>query len=60
MSNRVEMEILPKCDFCQSIAEYDTMTRVGSWAYTCPDCYPKWGVDKLGTGYGQKLIKGVK
>jgi len=40
MSNRVEMEILPKCDFCQS--------------------YPKWGVDKLGTGYGQKLIKGVK
>ena len=50
------METLPKCDFCPSTAQYDTRTRVGPWAYACPTCYTKWGIGKLGTGYGQKLI----
>ena len=56
MSTQVEIETLPKCDFCPSTAQYDTKTRIGPWAYTCPTCYTKWGVGKLGTGYGQKLI----
>ena len=66
MSTQVEMETLPKCDFCPSTAQYDTKMKIGPWAYTCSTCYDKWGirtlidgrytVGKLGTGYGQKLI----
>ena len=56
MSVQVEMETLPKCDFCPCTAQYDTKTSIGPWAYTCVPCYNKYGVGKLGTGYGQKLI----
>ena len=56
MSKQVEMETLPQCNFCPSTAQYDTKTNMGPWAYTCVRCYNKYGVGKLGTGYGQELI----
>jgi len=52
----VEVEKLPKCDFCASTAQYDTRTRTGPWAWTCKVCYDKHGVGRLGTGHGQKLV----
>ena len=53
----VEMEQLPKCDFgCDKDAKFDSQSIVGSWGYMCSTHYRQYGVGKLGTGYGQKLL----
>ncbi len=46
----------PKCSFCKREAKYDMkLAQGGYWAYLCE--HDKWRGIKLGTGYGQKLIK---
>jgi hypothetical protein len=48
---------LPVCDICQtSTAVYDAKTTQGPWAYMCEPCWNAYGVGRLGTGYGQKLV----
>ena len=45
----------PACDFgCGNEAKFDGRTVMGPWAYMCLDCWPKYGVGRLGLGYGQK------
>lgn len=36
----VRKEVLPKCDFCDNIADYDAPTKSGSWANMCEECKP--------------------
>lgn len=46
-----------QCDFCRTKESpfwYDTRTTHRPWALTCEDCYSKYGLGKLGQGYGQK------
>jgi hypothetical protein len=50
----VEVDELPKCNFCDKPALYDGKTLNGPWAYMCEEHYAYWGVG-LGTGRGQKL-----
>lgn len=48
---------LPSCDFtCGKEAEFDGATKMGPWAYMCAACWEKYGVGRLGLGYGQKLV----
>ena len=60
MSKQVVVQSLPKCDFCDDPARYDSpVVAFGgtTWAYTCP---PHWRAkrvsNRLGTGYGQRLV----
>ena len=60
MSNRVEMDVIPKCDICQTRkAKYDAKTVQGPWAYMCQSDWLAYGGTggKLGTGYGQELVE---
>lgn len=58
MSEQVEMNELPLCDLCQQAeAHYDSkMLGRSSWAYMCEPCYAAYGIGRLGTGYGQRLV----
>lgn len=48
---------LPPCDFkCGEIALYDAKTPEGPWGYMCQDCFDKYSIGKLGTGWGQRLV----
>jgi len=54
-----------KCDFCEKILKegnviFDSMTKLGPWAWMCSKCYSINGVNRLGTGFGQKykIVKG--
>jgi len=54
---------LPDCDICKSRgkkhpAKYDGRTKMGPWAYMCPDCFVFNGVG-LGIGRGQRLEVGA-
>lgn len=60
MGTEIKVNALPKCQFCDSNAEYDGKMRRGSWAFMCKFHWDLHGVAKLGTGYGQKLIKREK
>lgn len=40
---------LPKCDFCDNKAAYDTKTTSGPWGYTCEKCFPIHGNPYLAT-----------
>lgn len=52
-----EVSALPLCDICERLpASYDTKTTYGPWGYLCTVCYPIHGINKLGDGYGQRLI----
>lgn len=45
-----------KCDICQKDAgdKYvDGKTKMGPWANMCMNCWDKYGVGKLGIGFGQ-------
>nr|APG79819.1 hypothetical protein [uncultured bacterium] len=44
-----------KCDYCSKIAEYDSRTGIGAWAYLCREHFEKYGIG-LGLGKGQKII----
>jgi len=56
MSNTVEVAVIPTCDFCALDAKYDSQTHLGPWAYLCQEHWHAYGVQKLGTGFGQKLV----
>lgn len=52
------MQTIPMCDVCRKTdAAYDGATKFGPWAYMCESCWQDNGVGKLGTGYGQRLVK---
>lgn len=60
MSKQVVVTELPKCDFCEQPARYDSPVVVfggTTWANTCPQHYrAKRATTKLGTGFGQRLV----
>jgi len=60
MSERVDVDKLPTCDFCRDAgvtqdALYDGKTTAGPWAWMCGLHFAVWGVG-LGTGKGQRLV----
>jgi len=61
MGKYVRMRELPKCDFCreegsEETARYDAKTRMGPWAYMCPEHFDMYTDRRLGTGVGQYLL----
>lgn len=61
MSTEVEVAVLPDCIFCKergetTPAEYDGKTQFGPWANMCDFHWRAFGVGRLGTGFGQRLI----
>ncbi len=55
----VIVERLPKCDFCESDANYDAKTRPGPWANLCEMCWKQYAASTLlGIGIGQRLVLG--
>ena len=52
---------LPKCDFCEGEACWDSKTTLGMWGYTCQECQDRIGLPALGLtaglGKGQRLVK---
>lgn len=64
--NEVGVDKRPDCDVCKHVgpppklhaqpAAYDGKTKEGPWAYMCEYHFKKYGLGKLGIGYGQKLI----
>lgn len=62
MSTEVEVPELPNCNFCESSgvitpAEFDGRTTFGAWANMCDIHWTIFGCARLGTGFGQRLIK---
>ena len=53
--DRVEVDALPKCDFCSAEAHVDGRTVAGPWAYMCVIDSVLHGVG-LGLGSGQRLV----
>ena len=51
----VQVDTLPKCDFCAKPATFDGKTHMGPWAYLCDSDFRVYGIG-LGLGRGQKLI----
>ena len=46
------------CDVCKTApAKYDAKTVFGPWANVCELCFVMYTSGKLGTGYGQLLVK---
>jgi hypothetical protein len=63
MGETAYVDKYPPCDFVDLMhnskpvdAHYDSRTIFGGWAYMCDRCYTAYGVGRLGTGYGQRLI----
>jgi len=56
MSAEVEMAALPPCDVCGVVGGYDAKTRQGPWAYLCEEHWQTMTDQRLGTGYGQRLV----
>lgn len=56
MSEVTYVNALPPCNFCGIPAQYDAALVAGAWAYLCTEHWFAYGVQKLGTGYGQKLL----
>ena len=57
MGDSVTLDFLKYCDFgCSEIAQYDAKTVGGSWANMCESHWQKYGIGRLGTGLGQRLI----
>ena len=55
----VNVEVLPKCDFCDSQAVYDGKTKMAPWANMCAAHFKVYGIG-LGLGRGQRLILNKK
>ncbi len=55
----VAVEVLPRCDFCDSQAAYDGKTQMGPWANMCEAHFQAHGIG-LGLGKGQKLVLNKK
>jgi len=48
-----------RCDICGKRIKnifIDGKTRMGPWAFMCPECHRRFGVG-LGVGRGQKYVK---
>lgn len=58
MTDEVKMATIPNCDMCGEPARYDGKTTHGPWAYMCERHWASDGNGKLGTGRGQRLVKG--
>lgn len=56
---RVEVTVLPDCDFCGEVATYDGKTKQGPWGAMCSVCFVRHGIG-LGLGKGQQLILKAK
>jgi hypothetical protein len=57
VGTEVTVRKLPECDLCDAPARYDARTvHRGAWAYLCEPCWRLYGVGRLGTGYGQRLV----
>lgn len=53
-----QMTRIPLCDFCTDPAGYDAqMLGRTAWAYFCEYHFGSSSVGRLGTGYGQRLVK---
>jgi hypothetical protein len=52
---QVKVSSLPKCDFCDALAQIDGKTNFGSWANMCGNHFFQHGVG-LGLGRGQRLV----
>jgi len=59
VSDRVSVDVLPKCDFCEFAAGFDGKTKQGPWANMCKLHFDIHGVG-LGTGLGQELFVRTK
>ena len=46
---------LPSCDFCPKTAAYDGRTKMGPWAFMCPNHFVDYGTG-VGLGKGQRLV----
>lgn len=57
----IEMDNLPKCNFCSKEAKYDVPTRVGgSWAYMCQehfDTHASLDAGRFGTRLSKRTLK---
>ena len=53
---KVEVDTIPKCDFCKAEARYDGKINLGAWGYMCLLCFGEHGIG-LGLGRGQELIR---
>lgn len=53
-----EVAEIPNCDIhpCDELAVYDSRTIHGPWAYLCERHWQMWGMQRLGTGHGQRLV----
>jgi hypothetical protein len=65
VSTEVTVASIPPCDLCKDYlgklgistpAAYDGKTTFGWWAYMCEEHWTLYGVGRLGTGYGQRLV----
>ena len=54
---KAEMARIPSCDFCYADACYDGKTTAGPWAYMCETHWEKYGLGRIGLGFGQRLVK---
>lgn len=53
-----ECDVCPKFGFSSKVAKYDAKTKFQGqpWAYQCEHCYGYFGFDRLGLGWGQRLV----
>ena len=62
MSDAVKVAVVPGCDFCDAKAAYDARLMgvsggpSGSWANVCEYHFDRYTTQRLGTGYGQRLV----
>ena len=58
MSDTVTVAKLPPCDVCTdgTPADYDAKTNLGPWANLCDRHWRRLTGQRLGTGYGQRLV----
>jgi hypothetical protein len=57
VSDRVSVPSLPPCDFdVRELAVIDGRTVAGPWAFMCQRHWEEYGVGRLGTGFGQRLV----
>jgi len=58
VSEQVTVRVLPACNICTdgTPAAYDAKTAWGPWANLCELHWRMFTDQRLGTGYGQRLI----
>lgn len=48
---KVLVSSIPKCDFCETPARFDTQLMGGHWACVCDKHMAQWGTGSLGSEY---------